>query len=248
MPVFFQRAPISRRLHSLSLVWFLFSVLITKYLVFTNSFRITNIIIQGNKYIPNDVILETINKQTENKNILNVDFKMIKNSLYEYDFIYKTKIYIKIPSSIIIDISEVKPIGLLEDNGSIYFLSQDLKLINANYQSINHFSNTPVITNLNNHKIDLFKTREILQKIMFTDSSLYDKLNEIRFEDNQIILILDNYTTIILGNKNYDNSLNKFLEFNSQVIIKKDKKIENYKYINVSIPNQIVINENKLKI
>ena len=56
----------------------LFSVLITKYLVFTNSFRITNIIIQGNKYIPNDVILETINKQTENKNILNVDFKMIK--------------------------------------------------------------------------------------------------------------------------------------------------------------------------
>ena len=226
----------------------LLSIVITKYLVFANSFKITNVIIQGNKYIPDNIILETINKQVKNKHILNVDFKIIKNSLHKHDFIYKTKIYTKVPSSIVIDIPEVKPIGLLENNGSIFFLSQDLKLINADYQAINHFPNTPVITNLNNHKIDLFKTREILQKIMFTDSSIYDKLNEIRFEDNQIILILDNYTTIILGNKNYDNSLNKFLEFNSQVIIKKDKKIENYKYINVSLPNQIVINENKLKI
>ena len=35
------------------------------------------------------------------------------------------------------------------------------------------------------------------------------------------------------------------MKFNKQVIIGKNKKIKNYKYINVSIPNQIVINENK---
>ena len=83
---------------------------------------------------------------------------------------------------------------------------------------------------------------------MFSDNNIYDKLNEIRFDDNRIILILDHYTTIILGDKNYVQSLNKFLQFNKQVIINKNKKIENYKYINVSIPNQIFINENKLKI
>ena len=226
----------------------LFSILITKYLVFANPFKITDIIIQGNNYIPNNIILEIIDEQIENKNILNVDFEIIKNRLHKHDFIYRTKIYTKIPSSIIIDISEVKPIGLLEDNGSIYFLSQDLQLITANYKSINHFSNTPVITNLNNDTMDLFKIREIVQKLIFSDNNIYDKLNEIRFDDNQIILILDYYTTIILDNKNYVKSLNKFLRFNKQVIIGKKKKIENYKYINVSIPNQIVINENKLKI
>jgi len=224
------------------------SILINKYLVFSNSFKITEVIIEGNDYIPNNSILEIINKQIENKNILNVNFKAIHNILHQYDFIYKTKIYTRIPSSIVIDISEVKPIGLLENNDSIFFLSEDLKLINANYQSINHFSNIPVITNLNNNKIDLSKTNEILQKIIFSDSSIYNKLNEIRFDNNQIVLILDNYTIIILGDKNYKNSLNKFLEFNKQVIIENNKKIENYKYINVSIPNQIIINKNKLKI
>ena len=224
------------------------SILINKYLVFSNSFKITEVIIEGNDYIPNNSILEIINKQIENKNILNVNFKAIHNILHQYDFIYKTKIYTRIPSSIVIDISEVKPIGLLENNDSIFFLSEDLKLINANYQSINHFSNIPVITNLNNNKIDLSKTNEILQNIISSDSSIYNKLNEIRFDNNQIVLILDNYTIIILGDKNYKNSLNKFLEFNKQVIIENDKKIENYKYINVSIPNQIIINKNKLKI
>ena len=224
------------------------SILINKYLVFSNSFKITEVIIEGNDYIPNNSILEIINKQIENKNILNVNFKAIHNILHQYDFIYKTKIYTRIPSSIVIDISEVKPIGLLENNDSIFFLSEDLKLINANYQSINHFSNIPVITNLDNNNIDLSKTNEILQKIIFSDSSIYNKLNEIRFDNNQIVLILDNYTIIILGDKNYKNSLNKFLEFNKQVIVANNNKIENYKYINVSIPNQIIINKNKLKI
>jgi len=224
------------------------SILINKYLVFSNSFKITEVIIEGNDYIPNNSILEIINKQIENKNILNVNFKAIHNILHQYDFISKIKIYTRIPSSIVIDISEVKPIGLLENNDSIFFLSEDLKLINANYQSINHFSNIPVITNLNNNKIDLSKTNEILQKIIFSDSSIYNKLNEIRFDNNQIVLILDYHTIIILGDKNYKNSLNKFLEFNKQVIVANNNKIENYKYINVSIPNQIIINKNKLKI
>ena len=226
----------------------LFSILITKYLVFANPFAITDIKIQGNHYIPNNIILGIIDKQIKNQNILNIDFKIIKDSLHKHDFIYKTKIYTEIPSSIVIDISEVKPVGLLENNGSIFFLSQDLKLINASYESINYFSNIPVITNLNNNKVDLLKIGEVLQKIIFSDNNIYDKLNEIRFDDHQIILILDHYTKIILDDKNYIKSLNRFLQFNKQVIIDKNKKIENYKYINVSIPNQIFINENKLKI
>ena len=219
----------------------LFSILIVKYMVFINPFKITDIIVQGNNYISNNIILELINKEVANKNILNVDFKTIANELHKNNFVYRTKIYTKIPSSIVINISEVKPIGLLENNDSIFFLNQDLELIYADYKSINHFSNTPVITNLSNNQTNLFKTRIILNKIMITDNSIYDKLNEIRFEDGQIILILDNYTKIILGNTNYENSIDKFLRFNNQVIIEKNISIESYKYINVSIPNQIVI-------
>ena len=72
---------------------------------------------------------------------------------------------------------------------------------------------------------------------------IYNKLNEIRFKDDKIILILNNYTTIILDNTKYDNSINKFLRFNNKIILQKNKEIESYEYINVSIPNQIIINE-----
>ena len=226
----------------------LFSILIIKYIVFINPFKITDIIVQGNNYISSNTILELIDKEIDNKNILNIDFNAITNELHKNSFVYRTKIYTKIPSSIVIDISEVEPLGLMENNDSIFFLSQDLKLINADYKSINHFSNTPVITNLSNNKTNLVKTRKILKKIMLTNNNIYDKLNEIRFKDREIILILDNYTKIILGNRNYENSINKFLQFNNQVIIGKNISIENYEYINVSIPNQIVINQNKLKI
>ena len=98
-----------------------------------------------------------------------------------------------------------------------------------------------MITNLNEEKIDLLKTKDILQKIK--SNKIYNKLNEVRFENDKIILILNNYTTIILDDKNYKNSLNKFLRFNDDIIIKKNKKIDNYEYINVSIPNQIIINK-----
>ena len=74
-------------------------------------------------------------------------------------------------------------------------------------------------------------------------NKIYNKLNEVHFKDNKITLILNNYTTIILDDINYENSLNKFLVFNEEIIIKKNKKIDNYKYINVSIPNQIIINK-----
>ena len=217
------------------------TIFIIKYLNFSKPFKINEIIVEGNNYIKTQAILGIIDKCTEDKSILDISFNEIKNALYKNDFVDKVKIYRKVPSSIIINILETEPIGLLENNESLVFLTENLGLINANYNSINHFSNTPVITNLNEEKIDLLKTKDILQKIK--SNKIYNKLNEVRFENDKIILILNNYTTIILDDKNYKNSLNKFLRFNDDIIIKKNKKIDNYEYINVSIPNQIIINK-----
>ena len=232
-----------------SIILYLISISIIKYLVIISPFRIYNTIIEGNNYIQEEIILELVSKHIDGKNIFNVNFRDIKNNLNKNNFIYQTKIYTKIPSSIIINISEVQPIALLEKNDSIFFLDQGLKLINANYESINHFNSTPVITNLSNNNLSIEKTKIILNKIIRKDKTIYNKLNEIRFYNDEIILLLDNNTKIILGNnKAYNKNLDKFFEFNNQVILTKNIPIENYNYINVSIPNQIIINKDEIKI
>ena len=223
----------------------LFSIMVTKYLKIVKPFKINNIEISGNNYIPKDIISELIEIQTNDKNIFNVNLKAIKEILNNHNYIYRAKIHTKIPSSILIDISEINPIGLLEKNDSTFFLDKDLNFINANYKSINYFSNTPVITNLNNQGIDLLKIKNISKQIRSNDA-IYNQLNEIRIYKEKIILIVNNNTEIILNNDKYQISIRNFLQFNNDII--KNKKIQNYKYIDVSIPNQIVIKENEIKI
>ena len=218
-----------------------------KYLIWKKPFKITHIIIKGIDYISNDFILDAINEEINNSSIIDIDYKEIKNILFENEFIDKVKIYSNSTSSIIIELTEVIPIGLLEYNEKLFFLNQDLEFIEAYYKSINHFYNTPVITNLGDNPLNLQKTKKILKKIINYEN-IYNKLNEIKFLNENIILVLDNYTEIILSNKHYDNSINKFIHFNNQIIIKKNTSIEDYRYINVSIPNQVIINQNKLKI
>ena len=124
-------------------------------------------------------------------------------------------------------------------------MDKSKNLIKANYQAINHYINTPIITNLSNQTLDLEKIRYILMKILNSSNLIYEKLNEVQYLTDQMILILNNNTKIILKNKTYKNDLNKFLTFNKQIIVKNNINIENYKYIDVSIPEQIIIRQKK---
>ena len=67
-----------------------------------------------------------------------------------------------------------------------------------------------------------------------------------QYLSNEIILVLNNNTKIILQSKSFKKDLNKFLTFNNQVIIKNNIEIENYEYIDVSIPEQIITRQKNI--
>ena len=125
-------------------------------------------------------------------------------------------------------------------------MDKSKNLIRANYQAINHYINTPIITNLSNQTIELGKIRYILTEILNNSNLIYEKLNEVQYLSNEIILVLNNNTKIILQNKSFKKDLNKFLTFNNQVIIKNNIEIENYEYIDVSIPEQIITRQKNI--
>ena len=94
--------------------------------------------------------------------------------------------------------------------------------------------------------IYLDKIRYLLVKILNNSNLIYEKLNEVQYLADKIILVLNNNTKIILKTKSYKNDLNKFLNFNDQVLIKNKINIDEYRYIDVSIPQQIITREKKI--
>ena len=220
--------------------------MVSKYLLIREPFKINLIKISGNDYVSTNQILDSITDYTKEGNIINLNLDAINSKLKKNDFIHTTKSYIKFPNILIIEIEELRPLALFETNQNFYFMDDAKNIIKANYEAINHYSNTPIITNISNEKISLDKIRYLLLEVIKNSNSVYEKLNEVQYLDNSIILILNNNTKIILQNKNFKYDLSKFLNFNKQVILKNNINIDNYQYIDVSIPEQIITREKKI--
>ena len=230
------------------MIFTFFTLCLTKYITSANTYKISNIVITGNDYIKNASINESIHNEIKDKNIFNINTKEIKKIINENNYIYSNKISKKFPSTINIKITEVKPTALISISDKLYFLNQDMDKIDADIEAINHFKNYPIVTNLTKNSIQTNRLKNILTKIINKSNTIYTKLNEIQFLNNEIILILDNNTKIIMSSDNYENNLKKLFEFNNQVILKNNLILEKYNYINMKIPNQIIINEKQIRI
>ena len=224
---------------------FLLSIsLIIKYLQVRKPLILTNILVEGNNYVSKDSIINNLESSYVNNSILEINFKEIKETIYKNKFIDKLKIYRQMPSTLVIEVEEVKPIALIDVDNQTFFIDKNLKYIKANYKSINHFYNTPVINDITNDRNNLSKAKHIIEDFI-TNEKLFDKLNEINFSNDKITLTMNDNTKIIFTKNNYLNDLKKFIEFHNQIIIEKGISLETFKYIDVSIPNQIIV-KNKI--
>ena len=232
------------------LLFLAFSIIaIPKYLTKINPFKINEIIILGNNFLDTNRIEDKIKGSLNNNTILNINISDIKNILINNQFIKDAKIYNELPSKLIVEIKEINPIAILEKNDTIYFMNQNLFLTKADLNSLNHYINIPIITNLTNNNLDLKSTHQIISEIYNNANNIYIELNELRFKNNNILLIIVKNTEVIINNNNYEKNLKKLFGFNNQVIKKNNISIDKaYQKINLTIPKQIIIQEKELKI
>ena len=78
------------------------------------------------------------------------------------------------------------------------------------------------------------------------NQEVYNQLNELIYEDNFISLIFNNHTKVKINKDNYKKDLMKFYSFINQII--NTENISIYEYIDLSISNQIIVKERKIKI
>ena len=214
-----------------------------QYVKISNKYSIYNIEISGNSFVNNAFIKNVVQKNIDNKNIFNVDIDLINKEIIKNDYISASKIYTTFPSTILIVVKEITPIALFSNNNQNYLIDENLTKIHANINSINHYS-VPIISFENYSEQDIIKTTNILKFIINKDLKLYESIQEINIKSDFSYMTIDNNTYIKLNKNNIENDTYKLIQFINNI---KDKKnINAYKYVNVSIPNQIIVKERKI--
>ena len=205
-----------------------------------NLFKINNILISGNQFIDNDTIKHIINDEIKNKNIYNIKIEKLNNKIEAHAFIQNVKIYTKLPSTIAITIKEVNPIVLYQEDEKYFLIDEKNKKIQANMNAINFYS-VPIITEYDN--IEDHEYKKIINSLKYIANNnieLFDKINEIKFK-NEYMLLIVNDTTVKINRYKMINNISKLIQFVNET--NNHKQINTYKYINLAIPNQIIVKD-----
>ncbi len=228
---------ISYIINSILIASFIFIVQL--YIDKTNLFKLKKINISGNNFLNEDKI-KNILEEYKNTTLINLEIKKIEQSLNNHSYIRASKIYKILPNIISVEVKEITPIALFEDNKTYYFLDQKGNNIKANIDAINYFS-VPIISN---NSSDIKNTLvDILNVIKSKDIKFYNIINEIKVQNEMIFLEIDKGTKIKINKSSSCNDIYKLLSFLKT--IKNNKDITDYKYVDLTIPKQIIVKENK---
>ncbi|MAW75220.1 MAG: hypothetical protein CMG09_04760 [Candidatus Marinimicrobia bacterium] len=211
---------------------------INQYVVKTDYFEIKKINIKGNNFVKDETIYKLINNKI-NHNILDLDLKKLKSKINKNDYIHSSKIYTLLPSTILIEINEIIPLAIFKNNNKKYLLDSNAKSIEADYNALNYY-NVPIISNINNHS-EKIKVTELLKMILKNDESLYLSINHIVMNNDEINIHLSSNTKIIINTNKTKNELAILFEFIDN--ISESKKITSYKYIDLTVKDQIIVKE-----
>jgi len=224
---------------SLSIPFLIMGYFIYSYVNLIDLYCVKKIEIRGNKFIK-ETIIETILDKYKYKNINTISIKNIQSDINNHPYINSNKVFKMLPNRLVVNIKEIVPIALIEKNENIYFLDTNLNEIKINNESLNHYS-VPIITNKNNQAYN--NIAEILNLIRYKNMNFYNSINEIVISESITTIKIEKGTKIKIDNSNEFNNALKLLSFLDT--IKNNKEITDYKYVDLTIPQQIIVKENK---
>ena len=222
----------------LTLILAIITFSIYKYSYKVNYYNINNIIISGNNFLDKSIINRIISDKVENKSIFSIDLNEIRMDINNNSFINSSNIYKVLPQSLFISVQEINPIALYEKNDQIYFIDYNNNLIEADIESINFFD-VPIISQNNIRNYEYKESGKLIREIYDQSKLLFNDVNEVEHSNEYINIKLRDKTKIILDRKSPMKKLEILFEFLKKI----DYNISIYKYINLTIPNQIIVKE-----
>ena len=204
------------------------------------------ILVQGNKFVLKDDIKSCIQSYLL-PNYFSINLEEIKTSINTLEFVELTQLSLIFPNKLIINIIEREPIALITLENQNYFIDKDAILLSAEKKSINYFP-VPIVNVKNPINYDKDSTIEIANifQILLSDYQLfYNQLSEVIIDENKLTFYSDSKTKIFASSKNLSDQINILKAFESTVYPK--RKLEDYSYIDLRIPEQIIVKEKNIK-
>ena len=219
--------------------------------LYSSNFSLLNhnyTLINGNSFYFDDEILSKIRLE---KSIFNIKPIKIQNDLNKMDYIESSKVSKIYPNTILIEIIENKPLLYFQNNKQLILIDEKENLLPVDNKAKN-FYEVPIVfvqkkLNIDLDKLDLTYYKEIFDIIKYSKNnfnSLYKGLNKIHISNDSYEFIYLNKTKIYLSKNSAKNEL-KYLSIFTQTI-KKHRLLKHYLYIDMRVPNQIIVKEKKL--
>lgn len=189
-------------------------------------FNLKEIIIKNNFLIKDQEIRKSLTP-IYNKNLIFLKNIEIKEILMKNSFIEGFKIQKKYPQTIIIEVFEKKPIGVLIDKKKKFYISEKIDLIE--FKDLQNFKNLPLV--FGDIK-DFKEIHNIFKKLKFP---LEHISKFFLLETNRWDLKTRNNITIRLPATNYEKSLKNYLN------LMKNNNIKKYRIFDYRINGQLIL-------
>tara|TARA_B100001989_G_C24522915_1_gene456923 strand:+ start:60 stop:719 length:660 start_codon:yes stop_codon:yes gene_type:complete len=188
--------------------------------------NIKKIDIENNKFIDDKILKNKLSYLYET-NLFFLNKKELKLKLKEIDFINSFEVKKVFPNKIKIKVYENIPIAIIQNKMEKKFYTNNSKAID--FIEIEEFSDLPLVFGDHESFLDF---HEVLKKVNFP-------LSEIKklylFESKRWDIVTKNNQTIKLPIKNYEMSLQNFIDLKEQI------NFGNYKIFDYRINNQIIL-------
>ena len=209
-----------------------------------NLFSQEKVVVLGNKYVNQNIILDTMNLDTE-ESIFSYDLAELQDNVESIEFIKSVKVSRILPSTLMVQVLERAPVILVLLDDENYFFDADQTPLLANKESINFFP-VPIMTFSNDDSLklgdfELTKALRFVNKSKELHNELYDNLSEVIYKNNNLSLITDDRTEIDLGDDEAIYKISILKEFENTV--RDIYSLNDYAYIDLKVDNQIIVRE-----
>jgi len=213
----------------------LFAGSIDKLLSDNSTFKIDRLIISGCSLIKEESIKNQFSF-IKNKNIFTLNIDDIESKIISNEFIASVNIVKVFPSTIILDLIEISPIGLLKVNNTNFLVDNN----NNGFQCSSNISNAihipEIESNGNITAENIFSSNEykVLDHIFSTNQKLFNMVDYVSTNNDQIVVNIAK-SKIIFDSPHYVEQIDHITEFLNYA-----NTYNKYKYIKFSHLDVIV--------
>ena len=206
-----------------------------------------NIII-GNQFYYKD---EIISKLDYSSSLLKINLKKIQNNINDLSLIQSSKVSRIFPNTIVVEIIENEPLLYFKSINNNFLIDTNKTFLPVN-DRVQKSYKIPELKIASNEidSISLLKNYdEIINVIKYSKlnfSNFYKNISYVTVHPNKYELLYKNETKVYFSKNVTLKQLQTLAIFEDTV--KKQRTLESYFYIDMTIPNQIIVKENKNKL